>query len=69
MTFRGGYERDIREFVESTPELKAAIEAEDDDAVETIVNERFYHRPEDVLLAGQARHVLRRAGQHTGIRV
>jgi type I restriction enzyme R subunit len=46
MTFRGGYERDIREFVERTPELKAAIEAEDDDAVETIVNERFYHRPE-----------------------
>jgi type I restriction enzyme R subunit len=46
MTFRGGYERDIREFVAGTPELKAAVEAEDDDAVETIVNERFYHRPE-----------------------
>jgi type I restriction enzyme R subunit len=46
MTFRGGYERDIRKFVASTPELKAAIEAEDDDEVETIVNERFYHRPE-----------------------
>jgi type I restriction enzyme R subunit len=46
MTFRGGYERDIRKFVEHTPELKAAIEAEDDDVVETIVNERFYHRPE-----------------------
>jgi hypothetical protein len=45
MTFRGGYERDIREFVERTPELQTAIEAEDDDAVETIVNERFYHRP------------------------
>ncbi|MEO8426428.1 MAG: helicase-related protein [Verrucomicrobiota bacterium] len=45
MTFRGGYERDIREFVASTPELKAAVEAEDDDVVETIVNERFYHRP------------------------
>jgi type I restriction enzyme R subunit len=46
MTFRGGYERDIRQFVERTPELKTAVEAEDDDAVETIVNERFYHRPE-----------------------
>jgi type I restriction enzyme R subunit len=45
MTFRGGYERDIREFVGRTPELQAAIEAEDDDSVETIVNERFYHRP------------------------
>jgi type I restriction enzyme R subunit len=45
MTFRGGYERDIREFVANTPELKAAVEAEDDDAIETIVNEKFYHRP------------------------
>lgn len=42
---RRRYERDIREFVESTPDLKAAVEAEDDDAVETIVNEQFYHRP------------------------
>ena len=45
MTFRGGYERDIREFVEKSPELKAAVEAEDDDTVETIMNEQFYHRP------------------------
>ncbi len=45
MTFRGGYERDIKEFVENTPELQAAIEAEDDDAIETIVNKRFFHRP------------------------
>ena len=46
MTFRGGYERDIREFVAQTPALKEAVEAEDDDAIETILNERFYHRPE-----------------------
>lgn len=46
MTFRGGYERDIREFVEKTPELKTAVEAEDDDSIEAIVNEKFYHRPE-----------------------
>jgi hypothetical protein len=46
MTFRGGYERDIRDFVAKTPELKAAVDAEDDDAIETIVNERFYNRPE-----------------------
>lgn len=45
MTFRGGYERDLKEFIEQNPALKAAIEAEDDDAIETIVNERFYHRP------------------------
>jgi type I restriction enzyme R subunit len=46
MTFRGGYEKDIREFVAATPEMRTAVEAEDDDAVETLVNERFYHRPE-----------------------
>ena len=46
MTFRGGYERDIREFVASTPELKAAVEAEDDDTVEAIVSKGFYNRPE-----------------------
>ena len=45
MTFRGGYERDMREFVKSTPEMQQAVEAEDDETVETIVNERFYHRP------------------------
>jgi type I restriction enzyme R subunit len=45
MTFRGGYERDIKDFVARTPELQAAIEAEDDDTVETIVNEKFYNRP------------------------
>ncbi|MGC9258689.1 MAG: DEAD/DEAH box helicase family protein [Phycisphaerae bacterium] len=46
MTFRGGYERDIREFVARTPEMQTAVDAEDDDTVETLVNERFYHRPE-----------------------
>jgi type I restriction enzyme R subunit len=46
MTFRGGYERDIREFVDKTPDLKDAIEAEDDDVIETIVNEQFYNKPE-----------------------
>lgn len=46
MTFRGSYEKDIKKFVANTPELQEAVEAEDDDAIETIVNERFYHRPE-----------------------
>jgi type I restriction enzyme R subunit len=45
MTFRGGYERDMKEFVAKTPDLKSAVEAQDDDAIETIVNERFYHQP------------------------
>jgi type I restriction enzyme R subunit len=46
MTFRGSFEREVREFVEQDPEMKAAIADEDDDTVETIMNERFYHRPE-----------------------
>ncbi len=45
MTFRGGYERDIREFVKGNPALQAAIEAEDDETVEAIVQQQFYHRP------------------------
>ena len=45
MTFRGGFERDVKDFVAKTPDLKAAVEAEDDDAIEVIFNERFYHRP------------------------
>lgn len=46
MTFRGSFERDLREFAEADPDLKGAIDNEDDDAIETIVQERFYHRPE-----------------------
>jgi type I restriction enzyme R subunit len=46
MTFRGSYENDIKQFVETTPDLKAAVEIEDDDAIETIVTQQFYNRPE-----------------------
>jgi type I restriction enzyme R subunit len=46
MTFRGSFERDLREFAETNPDLQEAVETEDDDAIETIVQERFYHRPE-----------------------
>jgi type I restriction enzyme, R subunit len=46
MTFRGSFERDVKEFVERDPDIKAAIADEDDDAVETLMNERFYHKPE-----------------------
>jgi hypothetical protein len=46
MTFRGSFERDVKEFAEKDAELKTAIADEDDDAVETIMNERFYHNPE-----------------------
>lgn len=45
MTFRGSFERDLKAFAEENPDLKEAVEAEDDDAIETILQERFYHRP------------------------
>ncbi|MGH8531753.1 MAG: DEAD/DEAH box helicase family protein [Gammaproteobacteria bacterium] len=46
MTFRGSFERDLKEFAEADPDLQSAVESEDDDAIETILQERFYHRPE-----------------------
>jgi type I restriction enzyme R subunit len=46
MTFRGSFERDVKEFAERDHEMKMAVADEDDDAVETIMNERFYHKPE-----------------------
>jgi type I restriction enzyme R subunit len=46
MTFRGSFERDMKEFVERTPEMRTAVAEEDDDVIETIVNEQFYHKPE-----------------------
>jgi type I restriction enzyme R subunit len=46
MTFRGSFERDVKDFAERDPEMKTAVADEDDDAVETIMNERFYHKPE-----------------------
>jgi type I restriction enzyme R subunit len=46
MTFRGSFERDLREFDHKDPEFHEAVEEEDDDKVETIMGERFFHRPE-----------------------
>ena len=46
MTFRGSFERDVRQFAETDPQLKAAVESEDDDAIESILQERFFHNPE-----------------------
>ena len=45
MTFRGSFERDMKEFARRTPAMKKAVETEDDDAIETLMNERFYHKP------------------------
>lgn len=45
MTFRGSFERDLQAFADENPDLRAAVDAEDDDAIDTILQERFYHRP------------------------
>jgi len=45
MTFRGSYENDLKDFTKRTPEFREAVDAEDDDTVEVIMNERFYHKP------------------------
>jgi type I restriction enzyme R subunit len=46
MTFRGSFERDLKDFAELNDDFRDAVEVEDDDAIETILQERFYHRPE-----------------------
>lgn len=46
MTFRGSFERDVKEFDHKDGEFHQAVETEDDDTVETLMNERFYYKPE-----------------------
>ena len=46
MTFRGAFERDLKAFTRKTPAFQKAVENEDDDTVEVILNEQFFHRPE-----------------------
>jgi hypothetical protein len=46
MTFRGSFERDLKDFANVDPDLTQAVETEDDDAIETVMQERFYHKPE-----------------------
>jgi len=46
MTFRGSFERDLREFDGKDKEFHSAVESEDDDAIETIMGERFFYKPE-----------------------
>jgi type I restriction enzyme R subunit len=46
MTFRGAFERDLKDFAQKTPDFQRAVESEDDDSVETILNEQFFHKPE-----------------------
>ena len=45
MTFCGSFERDVKVFAETDEEMNVAVAEEDDDAVETLMNERFYNQP------------------------
>jgi type I restriction enzyme, R subunit len=46
MTYRGAFERDLKDFAQKMPDFQQAVESEDDDMVEVILNERFFHKPE-----------------------
>jgi type I restriction enzyme R subunit len=46
MTFRGAYERDVKKLYEKDREFKGAVEAEDDDTIEELMEKRFFHNPE-----------------------
>jgi len=46
MTFRGSFERDLRKFNQKDSEFHEAVEDEDDDTIEAILGERFFHKPE-----------------------
>ena len=46
MTFRGSFERDVVGFAEKDSQFRDAVEDEDDDIIETILQERFFHKPE-----------------------
>jgi type I restriction enzyme R subunit len=46
MTFRGSFERDLKEYAATDSEFSQAVDIEDDDTVETVMQERFYHKPE-----------------------
>jgi type I restriction enzyme, R subunit len=46
MTFRGAFERDLKEFAKKTPDFQQAVDSEDDDKVQVILDQRFFYRPE-----------------------
>ena len=45
MTFRGSFERDVIAFAKRDQPFKQAVDEEDDDGVEMILQGRFFHRP------------------------
>lgn len=46
MTFRGSYERDLKALYDTDAEFKKAVDDEDDDRLVTILDERFFGKPQ-----------------------
>lgn len=46
MTFRGSYERDLKDLYKADADFKKAVDEEDDDVLVTILDEKFFNRPE-----------------------
>jgi type I restriction enzyme, R subunit len=46
MTFRGAFRRDIATLLGSDVDFRQAVDLEDDDAIEVLLQQRFFHRPE-----------------------
>jgi type I restriction enzyme R subunit len=44
MTFRGSFERDISAFAKKDAPFQEAVQSEDDDSIESILQERFFHK-------------------------
>lgn len=51
MTYRGRFEKELSVFAQSSPDLLTAVDEEDDDTIEEILNERFLFRPESYFSA------------------
>lgn len=45
-TFRGAFEHDIRVFAKQNPEFQEAVDKEDDEKIEEILEEMFFNKPE-----------------------
>ena len=45
MTYRGRFEKQLHEYIESSPEIQQAIDEEDDDRIEDNLSENFLFRP------------------------
>ena len=69
MTFRGSFERDVKEFAETDTDMQAAVEARGRRRGRDAHERALLPQAGDVLLAGQADPLVRRAGADAGLRL